>query len=277
MKIVHRRFRRLLVPALGALALAILVATPAWSQEADVDAAGSVSATTSPGTAPLPDAAKKLTLWEWFKIGGWAMWPLLGCSVGVVFLVIRNFMILNSSKLLREDLVPQITDHIVKLDIKGVRAVCQSNSTLMTRILDSGMERVETAGLDMSSIEKAMEEASTEEVASYLLPINAVNIIAVVSPMLGLLGTVSGMIKAFFNISLGGMGKPEMLASNIGEALITTQTGLIVAIPAMAFYFYFKNDFTKTVALAGKLIGRLIDRLRMEATNQSTGTAHVES
>jgi len=205
------------------------------------------------------------------------MWPLLGCSIGVVFLVIRNFMILNSSKLLREDLVPQITDLIVKLDIKGVRAVCQSNATLMTRILDSGMERVETAGLDLPAIEKAMEEASTEEVASYLLPINTVNIIAVVSPMLGLLGTVSGMIKAFFNISLGGMGKPEMLASNIGEALITTEAGLIVAIPAMAFYFYFKNDFTKTVALAGKLIGRLVDRLRTEATSQSGAAAPAES
>ena len=77
--------------------------------------------------------------------------------------------------------------------------------------------------------------------------------------MLGLLGTVSGMIKAFQTIGSQGMGKPEVLAGNIGEAL--TATGLIIAIPAMLFYYYFRNSFIKTTAFPGRNIGGLLDTL----------------
>jgi biopolymer transport protein ExbB len=92
-------------------------------------------------------------------------------------------------------------------------------------------------------------------------PIGYLSIIGAVAPMLGLLGTVSGMIKAFQHISRGGMGKPEVLAADIGEALVTTATGLIVAIPAMLFYFYFKNNFMKAMASMGRITGGMMDAL----------------
>ena len=69
--------------------------------------------------------------------------------------------------------------------------------------------------------------------------------------MLGLLGTVSGMIKAFSIISQGGMGDPGKLAGSIGEALVTTATGLVIAIPAMIAYFIFKNNFIKSMSSMG--------------------------
>ena len=76
---------------------------------------------------------------------------------------------------------------------------------------------------------------------SVLRWIQYMNVIATVAPMVGLLGTVSGMIGAFQTIATGGMGKPELLAGDIGEALITTATGLTIGIPAMVFYFVLKN------------------------------------
>ena len=79
--------------------------------------------------------------------------------------------------------------------------------------------------------------------------------------MLGLLGTVSGMIKAFHTMGTTGMGKPELLAANIGEALITTAAGLIIAIPAMFFFFFFKKGFQKTLASLGRNVGFLFDAL----------------
>ena len=85
--------------------------------------------------------------------------------------------------------------------------------------------------------------------------------ISVVAPLLGLLGTVSGMIKAFQTIGSQGMGKPEVLAGNIGEALVTTATGLIIAIPAMLFYYFFRNNFIKSTATLGRNIGALLDTL----------------
>ena len=80
--------------------------------------------------------------------------------------------------------------------------------------------------------------------------------------MLGLLGTVSGMIKAFQTMATGGMGKPELLAGNIGEALITTATGLIIAIPAMISYFIFKNNFIKNMSTMGRLVSRFLSIYR---------------
>jgi biopolymer transport protein ExbB len=79
--------------------------------------------------------------------------------------------------------------------------------------------------------------------------------------MVGLLGTVSGMIKAFQTMGSQGMGKPELLAANIGEALITTATGLIIAIPAMFSFFYFKKGFGKTMATLSRNISYLLDAL----------------
>ena len=78
--------------------------------------------------------------------------------------------------------------------------------------------------------------------------INYLSIIASIAPMVGLLGTVSGMVKAFDAIATVGMGQPEVLAGNISEALITTATGMLVGIPAMFFFFYFKNQYGTLVA-----------------------------
>jgi biopolymer transport protein ExbB len=76
--------------------------------------------------------------------------------------------------------------------------------------------------------------------------------------MFGLLGTVSGMIKAFQKIGLGGMGDPEKLAADIGEAMITTAFGLLVGIPAMFFYFYIKTGFLANMARIGRVMGDLV-------------------
>ena len=92
-------------------------------------------------------------------------------------------------------------------------------------------------------------------------PIDYLSVIGATSPMIGLLGTVSGMIKAFQTIGTQGMGKPEVLAGNIGEALVTTATGLIIAIPAMLFYYGFRNSFIKTAASLGRNVGGLLDTL----------------
>jgi biopolymer transport protein ExbB len=107
-------------------------------------------------------------------------------------------------------------------------------------------------------MEKAMEEASVQETAGGLKPINYLSIIAQIAPMLGLLGTVSGMIKAFQKIGLGGMGEPEKLAGDIGEAMVTTATGLVIGIPAMFFYFFLKSKYMSNVASLARVLGNLL-------------------
>ena len=92
-------------------------------------------------------------------------------------------------------------------------------------------------------------------------PIDYLSINGATAPMLGLLGRVSGTSKAFQTIGSKGMGKPEELAGNIGEALVTTATGLLIAIPSMLSYYYFRNSFIKSTATLGRNIGGLLDTL----------------
>lgn len=218
-------------------------AVTAWAQ----DAAGAVKST---------------TFMDMLKQGGWTMWPLGAFSVATLFFIIRNSLLLRPKNLLRADLKPEIEALLNKRDLKGVRELCQSNPSLMTSVLDAGLERISESDFDPGHVMEAIEEAGNEQMVTFMKPINYLSIIGGTAPMLGLLGTVSGMIKAFQTIAAGGMGKPELLAGNIGEALITTAAGLIIAIPAMIGYFIFKNNFIKHMSTMGRMVGHFMNVYR---------------
>ncbi len=97
------------------------------------------------------------------------------------------------------------------------------------------------------------------------------------SPMIGLLGTVSGMIGAFATIASGGMGRPELLAGDIGEALITTATGLVIGIPAMIFYFVLRNRLNNIILATTQTATLLIDYLAGELQVDSEDETENES
>jgi biopolymer transport protein ExbB len=205
---------------------------------------------------------KSMTFMDMLKQGGWAMWPLGAFSVATLFFIIRNSLLLRPKNLLRADLKPDIEKFLSERNLKGVRELCQNNPSLMTSVLDAGLERISESDFDSAHVMEAIEEAGNEQMVTFMKPINYLSIIGGTAPMLGLLGTVSGMIKAFQTIASGGMGKPELLAGNIGEALITTAAGLIIAIPAMISYFVFKNNFIKHMSTMGRMVGHFMNVYR---------------
>jgi biopolymer transport protein ExbB len=190
------------------------------------------------------------------------MWPLGAFSVATLFFIIRNSLLLRPKNLLRADLKPDIEKFLSERNLAGVREICQNNPSLMTSVLDAGLERISENDFDTAHVMEAIEEAGNEQMVTFMKPINYLSIIGGTAPMLGLLGTVSGMIKAFQTIASGGMGKPELLAGNIGEALITTAAGLIIAIPAMISYFVFKNNFIKHMSTMGRMVGHFMNVYR---------------
>jgi biopolymer transport protein ExbB len=204
----------------------------------------------------------QMTFAEMLKQGGWAMWPLGMFSSAMLFFIIRNSMLLRQKSLLRADLKEEIEAKLKASDVAGAREICQSNPSLMTSVLDAGLERINERDFDPAHVSEAIEEAGNEQMVSFMKPINYLSIIGGTAPMLGLLGTVSGMIKAFQTIAAGGMGKPELLAGNIGEALITTAAGLIIAIPAMISYFIFKNNFIKNMSTMGRMVSHFLSVYR---------------
>lgn len=197
----------------------------------------------------------QMTFLELFMVGGWTMYPLAGLSIAGFGLIIYNFLTIRPKAFLTPQATREVEEKLLAGDIAGAREACDDNPSPVTNILAAGLNRIDENNPDPEAMEKAMEEASVEELAGPFIWINYLSIVSTVSPMVGLLGTVSGMIKAFRNIAAHGMGQPQILADNISEALITTATGLIIAIPAMLFYFVFKNKYGKIASTVSRIVG----------------------
>lgn len=202
------------------------------------------------------------TLLELIKTGGWAMIPLGILSFAMVTFVIQNYVSLRPKTLLHTEMMPELVEMMLQKKVCEALIYCRENPSMFTNIFGAGLERVLDGVEDFDTVDESVKEASVEQVSKLMKPIDYLSIIGATAPMLGLLGTVSGMIKAFQTMGSQGMGKPELLAANIGEALITTATGLVIAIPAMFFFFGFKKGFGKTLATLGRNIGYLFDALK---------------
>ncbi|VGO15494.1 Biopolymer transport protein ExbB [Pontiella desulfatans] len=217
----------------------------------------------APAVEQEVEVADTVTFGALIKQGGWAMYPLGLFSVAMFYFIIRNSLLLREKNMLRADLKGEIEALMAKRDVAGVRELCAANDSLLTAVLDAGMERIsEEHAYDAQHVMDAIEEAGNEQMVTFMKPINFLSIIGGTAPMLGLLGTVSGMIKAFSIIAQGGMGDPGKLAGSIGEALITTATGLVIAIPAMFAYFLFKNNFIKSMSTMGRMVGHYLNIYR---------------
>jgi biopolymer transport protein ExbB len=201
------------------------------------------------------------SLWGTIKQGGPLMLPLGLLSVATIALGVYGFLMVRESKMLTPELLGPIDRAISSLQVEEAMKICQGTPSLLTNIMYAGLDRVHDGYLDLESMEKAMEEASVEETAAGLKMISYLSIVAQLAPMVGLLGTVSGMIKAFAKIGKGAMGRPEVLAGNIGEALVTTAAGLIIGIPAMFLYFHLKGRYTANVTKLGRMLGNLSHHL----------------
>ncbi|MDD3276111.1 MAG: MotA/TolQ/ExbB proton channel family protein [Kiritimatiellales bacterium] len=223
------------------------VATGVWAQS-----------TGEAGAALTQDNA---TLLQLIKTGGWCMWPLGILSFMMGVFVIQNFISLRPKTLLHTEMMPDLLEMMMQKKTCDALIYCREHPSMFTNTFGAGLERVLDGVDDFDKVDESVKEASVEQVSRLMKPIDYLSIIGATAPMVGLLGTVSGMIKAFQTMGTQGMGKPELLAANIGEALITTATGLIIAIPAMFFFFGFKKGFGKTLATLGRNLGYLFDAL----------------
>lgn len=228
-------------------------------------AAPAVSA--PPAAAPAGGSSLKMerqmTLWSLIKSGGWAMWPLGACSVAVVFLTALNFMRVNRKLMIPSAAVAQIRAAAQKGSYQQVLNIAMATDSFYTRSLAAGLSKIQPDDLSGSRprVEAAIGETASREETQYAFFVNFLSLLTSMSPMWGLLGTVSGMIGAFSKIGEGGMGKPEMLAKNIGEALVCTATGLMIAITAMGFYFLFRNILNTVMKDAEHEFSEILDNV----------------
>jgi biopolymer transport protein ExbB len=177
-------------------------------------------------------------VFELIKAGGWLMIPLILCSITAMGIVGERFWSLQRKKVLPPQLIPQIWQLAQKNQI--------NDSTIRQLRANSPLGAVLAAGLVNRHHSREIMKTSIEETGRQVVHelerfLNTLGSIALISPLLGLLGTVTGIIQIFSAMGINGLGNPAVLASGIGVALITTAAGLTVAIPSVFFHRYFER------------------------------------
>lgn len=206
-------------------------------------------------TAPAKHEAKDKTVWQVIKEGGWIMFPLAAISIWCSALIIEGFIKIRLPNFVPLDLRPQLKAAFVEENFQQAWRICKSKPSFLTNVLRSGLERI---GRGRAAAEQTMAEHALKESMVFKTKISYLSTIGVISPMVGLLGTVTGMIKAFSTLGTGGIGDPSKLAAAIGEVLVATATGLLVAIPAFFLYYFFRNRLQMVIVLAEDEINQLM-------------------
>ncbi len=193
-----------------------------------------------------------------FHEGGVVMYVCVLMSICVVAFTVEGFVKLRVGTLAPPVLVARLREAINSGNYQEAWQMCQDNRCFLSTVLSAGLERI---GRSKDAVDFAMQEASITE--STILKTNTtyLSVIGVISPMVGLTGTVIGMIKAFSTLGQSGISDPSKLAANIGEVLTATAAGLVVAIPAFVFFYVLKAQAQTAVLRTDTVANRLLEEI----------------
>ena len=193
--------------------------------------------------------------------GGWLMLPIILCSIAVVAICVERYWTLDAKKIAPKNQLGQVWTWIQDNELDSERLKKLRRSSMLGRILAAGLSN-SRHGRDV--MKDSIEEAASQVVHEMERFLGALGTIAAIAPLLGLLGTVIGMIKVFTALNLEGAGNAGVLAGGISEALITTAAGLTVAIPAMiAHRFYVRKVDSLVVTMEQEAV-KLVDALHSD-------------
>ena len=181
---------------------------------------------------------------ELFDKGGPFMWPLLLMLFFGLVVAFERFYTLSKAQVNAKDFFSQLQEAFKQGGPEAAAEVCSNTRGPVASVLHAGLLRLDR-GLD--HVEKAMTESGAVEMAFLEKGMVWLSTVANIAPLLGFLGTVSGMIGAFESIAAAGDVEPSIVASGISEALITTAAGLVIAIPIQAFHNYFVSKIDKII------------------------------
>lgn len=230
----------------AALALSVLVG-PLLAQE--VEEAASVAGDLTVGSL-IRDS------------GAWG-WLIIALSIVALALMIENLITLKRDKLAPPELIDEIQALFDEGQFQEAMELCESEPTYLTKVCGAGIAKI---GHPFEVIEQSIDEMADEEALKLHQKVGWLAVIANVAPMLGLLGTVVGMVISFNTIArTAGQASPAELANGISQALLTTLFGLLVAIPTTAVFAYFRNYVVRTVIEVGAIVEDLFERFRPAA------------
>lgn len=201
------------------------------------------------------------TFMDLFLMGGAVSWLLLAASILIMAYAIEAVIKIRVGRLAPPAVYAQLKDAFVSGNYPQAVQICTANPCYLSRIVQAGVERL---GRGRDAAEKAMGEVTAKEINDLKSNINYLSVIGVVSPMVGLTGTVIGMMKAFKTLGSSGAADPSKLSANISEVLFATAFGLFVAIPGFVLYYVFRNRVQTVTVAVEQQIGHLFEDVPFE-------------
>jgi biopolymer transport protein ExbB len=203
------------------------------------------------------------------RSGGILMIPLFGCSFALAVFGIERAVSLRTSRVVPAPFTKRFVERLQSRDLARGEALeaCDANGSPVARVFAAAVRRW---GKPAVEIEQAAIDACERELNHLRRYRQVFNGVATVGPLLGLLGTVFGLIRSFTDVAgAGAMGRPDLLARGFGEALVTTAMGLLVAIPAMVLHWYFTGRVDRLAMRLDEGCQQVIDEISLEALGES--------
>ncbi|HWL52387.1 MAG TPA: MotA/TolQ/ExbB proton channel family protein [Chthoniobacteraceae bacterium] len=238
---------RKFLPFLLVLGLVLFFAGHGYAQEA-TDAVDAVAADDHPTTiigTILHGGPLIIMIWI----------AILLTSIVMVTFVIQNILTLRNDKIAPPPLVQALHDTVGAGNYQEAWEICNANKNYVANVLKSALSRL---GRGKAAVEEAISEQGLREATSMRTRNSYLSVIGVISPMIGLLGTVIGMMGAFAVLGQKGIADPRALATSIGEVLLATASGLFIAIPAFVAYYVFRNRSQMVIVHGDDVVNSLV-------------------
>ena len=202
-------------------------------------------------------------MWEMILAGRYMMIPITLASLVGLAVIIERFIVLNRSRIV----VPEIAEAVETLsasrELNVAYAICERRPGPFANIVKAGLDHADN---DWTVIRDVLQETGRQEATRLTRRLGVLETVAAVSPLLGLLGTVLGMIRVFATVSAAGLGNPELLSAGISEAMVTTAAGLIIGIPALVAYNWLNGRADRIIFELEFYSSKVLDTLRRRQT-----------
>jgi len=200
-------------------------------------------------------------VFELLKAGGILMVPIVACSILALAIILERFWTLRASRVAPPQTINELWRWIKKKELNGRKLKALQGSSPLGRILAGGLLNAKHG---REIMKESIEHEASQVIHDLERFLNPLGTVATITPLLGLLGTVIGMIKVFAAITASGVGNPQALAGGISEALLTTAAGLTVAIPTLMVYRYFRGRIDELVVGMESEVIRLMELIAHE-------------
>jgi biopolymer transport protein ExbB len=223
-----------------------------------------ISALTASAADAAPgggDGVHEKSLLDKFHEGGIVMWPLLGCSIAMLYLTIDGSLRTARTRAIPPDQLTAVQNYFRQGDYVAAYRYLKTVKSPFANVCRVGISML---GEGKAGVEEAVIQEISKENSQMMHYISYLSVIGVCTPMVGILGTVSGMISAFETLGSAGIGDPSKLAAAIGEVLVATFSGLFIAIPAFAAYYFLRNRVSKAIHDVQDTMNSLFRRMPYE-------------